>query len=556
MRINQKLFLNFERDYLAREKRSIADYATERERQSDRSKTKRTHTEHKRMVKKRYNTKWLPIALLASVAAMGIASCNKKDDEPKDETESIVYLPNVAVTSFKLKSDKSVMAGLDSVFFSIDLEHGVIYNADSLPKGTPVNKLVTNITYSSYVKSASIIMEGGTTRNDTVDYIKHPGDSIDFTGNVKLVLATDKEEMMKTYTLKVNVHKQDPDSLVWDEVALSKLPSRMDAPRNQKTVDINGKAVALIEESDGSYTLSTSEDLFNNQWNKTEISLPFSPQVRSFAASSDALYLLDSTGKLYSSTDGTGWNDTGEVWNKIIGGYLETAIGLQTTTEGLVYAQYPLKNLNVIPVDRHFPIDGHSNFAIHSNKWTSSPIGFFCGGILADGSLSDNVWAFDGTNWISLSQGGFPALKGASLIPYYAFRKTTASALQPTEFKAWMVVGGEKADGSFNRNVYISYDSGVNWREGDAQLQLPDMIPAMTECDNIVVFTSKSTNLSDSWKIMAKDSRQKVKWSVDGDILSWECPYIYLIGGYDNNRILFNTIWRGALNRLQGAPLI
>ncbi|MDE5869319.1 MAG: hypothetical protein K2H18_03720, partial [Muribaculaceae bacterium] len=489
------------------------------------------------MVNKRYHNRWLPIALLTCVAALGIASCNKKEDEPKDETETIVYLPNVAVTSFKLKSDRNVMRGLDSVFFSIDLENGVIYNADSLPKGTPINKLVPVISYSSSIKSASIMMEGGTTRNDTVDYIKHPGDSIDFTGKVQLMIATDKNEMQKTYTLKVNVHKQDPDSLVWDEVALAQLPSRLSSPRNQKTVDINGKAVAFIEENNGSFTFSSSEDLFSDSWIKTEVTVPFTPQIRSFAASTDALYLLDSDGKLHTSTDGTNWTDTGEVWTKIIGGYLDTAVGLKTTPNGLYYAQYPLKNLEVVPVDKDFPIDGHSNFAVHSNKWSSSPIGFFCGGVLADGSLSDQTWAFDGTTWISLSQKGFPALKGASLIPYYAFRKTTASALYPTEFNAWMVLGGEKEDGSFNRTVYISYDSGVNWREGDALLQLPSIIPAMTECDNIVKFTTESTNLSDAWKIMARKGSAKIRWNVDGDILTWECPYIYLIGGYDTVRI-------------------
>ena len=508
------------------------------------------------MVNRKYHTGWLPVALLTCVAAMGIASCNKKDDEPKDETETIIYLPNVAVTSFKLKSDRDVMRGLDSVFFSIDLDHGVIYNADSLPKGTPINKLVPVISYSSSITSASIMMEGGTTRNDTVDYIKHPGDSIDFTGKVQLVIATDKKEMQKTYTIKVNVHKQDPDSLVWDEVALAQLPSRLGSPRNQKTVDIKGKAVSFIEENNGTFTISTSDDLFTDSWNKTEITVPFTPQVRSFTASTDALYLLDNSGRLYSSNDGMSWTDTGETWNKIIGGYLDTAVGIRTTSEGLFYAQYPLKNLDVTPIDKNFPIDGYSNFEVNSNKWSTAPIGFFCGGVLADGSLSDSSWGFDGTSWIPLSHHGFPALKGASLIPYYAFKKTTSSTMHPTEFNAWMVVGGEKEDGSFNRTVYISYDCGVNWREGDSQLQLPSIIPAMTECDNIVKFTSESTNLSEAWKVMAKGGANKIKWNVDGDNLTWECPYIYLIGGYDSNRSLCNTIWRGVLNRLQGAPLI
>ncbi|MDE6717744.1 MAG: hypothetical protein K2J70_06095, partial [Muribaculaceae bacterium] len=141
------------------------------------------------------------------------------------------------------------------------------------------------------------------------------------------------------------------------------------------------------------------------------------------------------------------------------------------------------------------------------------------------------------------------------LIPYYTFRKTGLKDMIPSQLEVWMVLGGEMEDGSFNRTVYISYDNGVNWRKGDEMLQLPGVIPAMTECDNIVMDTMKETNLSDAWTVVS-DGAARVKWSVDGDLLSWECPYIYLIGGFDSRNALYNTIWRGALNRLQSAPII
>ncbi|MDE6717750.1 MAG: hypothetical protein K2J70_06125, partial [Muribaculaceae bacterium] len=360
--------------------------------------------------------KTVPIGLLSAALAIGSISCNKKSDEEVDETASIVYLPNVAVTAFNLKANSSVMARLDSVFFSIDLEKGVIFNADSLPKGSKIDKLVTNISYSSAITSATIIMEGGTTRNGTVDYIKNPGDSIDFTGNVQLEIATANEEMKKRYTIKVNVHQQEPDSLVWNETALTSLPSRMASPRNQKTVEFDGKAISLIEENNGSITLSSSDDLYSDSWTKKEISLPFIPEIRSMAAADDALYILDTDGNLFTSSDGTSWHDTGEDWQRIIGGYTDSVIGLKSGNSGMIYAQYPLKNLKEQAVDSEFPVTGHSNFVVHANKWTSSPVGFFCGGEKADGSLSEDTWAFDGSLWISLSKGGFPKLKGASLI--------------------------------------------------------------------------------------------------------------------------------------------
>lgn len=499
----------------------------------------------------------LPAALLLCGLSLATTACNDKSKASEDETESIVYLPNVAVTAFNLKANKNVMQKLDSVFFSIDLEHGVIFNADSLPKGTPINRLVANISYSAAIKSAKIIMSGGTTRNDTIDYLKKPGDSIDFTGNVRLILATDRQEMEKTYTIKVNVHKQIPDSLVWDQTAVVALPSRLSNPRNQKTISVGQNALSLIEESNGTYTLASSPDIYANTWTKDNVTFSFRPNVRSFTATEDSsFYILDDKGNLYSSSDAKSWRDTGEDWAVLIGDYKETVIGLKTTPEGLKYSQYPLMGLEDTLVDPRFPIDGYSNFAVHSNKWTSSPVGFFCGGVLADGSLSDATWAFDGKRWIVLSEGGFPKVKGASLVPYHAFRKTSSDEMIPSEFNVWMILGGEMENNVFNRTLYISYDNGVNWKMGDSLIQLPDVIPAMTDCDNLVMTTTKDSNLSDAWSVVNQPQRKKVRWSVDGDILSWECPYIYLFGGFAPGNTLYNTIWRGALNRLQSPPVI
>ena len=115
--------------------------------------------------------------LLAGAATVAVVSCNEKTEDVE------IYLTpsNVAVTAFSLNEDDDVMANLDSVFFSIDLANGVIFNADSLPVGTKIDKLVTTIKYSSYVTKATINMENGETRTGEVDYLNSPTDSIDFT---------------------------------------------------------------------------------------------------------------------------------------------------------------------------------------------------------------------------------------------------------------------------------------------------------------------------------------------------------------------------------------
>ena len=91
------------------------------------------------------------LQLLALLVVTAV-SCNSKEKD--DESEIVVTPAIVAIKNFKLNANDSVLAKLDSVFFSIDLNTGVIFNADSLPKGTNVSKLVATITFANTMSKA------------------------------------------------------------------------------------------------------------------------------------------------------------------------------------------------------------------------------------------------------------------------------------------------------------------------------------------------------------------------------------------------------------------
>ena len=59
-----------------------------------------------------------------------------------------------------IKPNSKLLANLDSVFFTIDLNRGLIFNADSLPKDTKITKLVPNIGTSGSSKIELIIVSG------------------------------------------------------------------------------------------------------------------------------------------------------------------------------------------------------------------------------------------------------------------------------------------------------------------------------------------------------------------------------------------------------------
>ncbi len=482
-----------------------------------------------------------------------LSSCNKKT-----ESEEEIYMPasSVAVTNFSLKSKSGSKVKLDSVFFSIDLNKGVIFNADSLPVGTDVTKLVPVISYTSSASAVTLTQTGGKTTGE-IDYKTNPSDSVDFSGKVVLKITAEDKTTTRSYNIKVNVHNVEPDSLVWDKLAVTPLPSRQGNPKSQKTVMYKNTTYSLIKESDDSYTMAVATDILEGVWDKKQLTMDFEPDVRTLNATSEQLYVLDTAGVLHTSADGESWDNTGSTWTNIIGAYGDVMLGMRNEGGKLVHTCWPADaGYAEAPVSGDFPVTDYSDFVQFSNRWTTLPIGFINGGRLADGSFSDKTWGFDGDHWAVLSEGMTPPVAGATLVPYYVYRKTSSSLVQ-TEFSVWMLIGGVRDDGTYNRTIYVSYDNGVNWYAADTQMQLPDHFPSLWNLDGIMVEWPKQASLKDNWTDTPSrglPGMARVKYEVEDYEVYWDCPYIYIFGGMKDGGALNDQVWRGVLNRLTFMP--
>lgn len=473
--------------------------------------------------------------------------CNsKKEDEP-----GYVQSSSTAVTAFKLKPNSSVMKNLDSVYFSIDLEHGVIYNADSLPMGTPVTKLIPQITYPTECTGAVIRMSGGALKEGEVDYKSSPTDTIDFSGNVTLTLTAQNGMDSRTYRLKVNVHKVKPDSLCFDKQATTLLPSRKENPLAQKTVQYKDGVISIIKESDGGWTAATSARTVN--WVKTPFTPLFTPEVRTLTSVNDVLYILDTNGVLHKSNDGLNWLATGKTWSNILGAYGNDLLGLRKENGKYLHTSlsgvYPEEE-----VPAGFPVKDASNMLCLTNRWAVDPIGFITGGETQSGETVEGTWGFDGHTWAMVSNTPPPALKGAVVAPYFVYKQTSAMWLQ-TEFPVMMLFGGELKDGALNKSTYISIDNGVNWTEAPDNLSLPDNIPPFRNADIAVLSTPMSGSLADAWQDKPNKIRKRLNYKLEGYDIYWDCPYIYLFGGETADDRLNTVVWRGILSRLTFMPL-
>lgn len=312
----------------------------------------------------------------------------------------------------------------------------------------------------------------------------------------------------------------------------------------------------MIEESDGSLTLATCDDIEAGSWEKTTLTLPFTPLIDSFTVCADKFYILASDGSLMTSADALTWSAAGPVWTSIVGDYDGTLLGLRVDGSRLLHTSWPA-TLPETEADPRFPTSGRSQLCIYRSEWTPAASAFLAGGRMSDGSLSSAVWGFDGTGWALLSSGSLPAVDGISLIGYYNKVNTSADR-RPATLDLWLAIGGRLADGTLSRNVYISYDNGVNWGLAPDAMQLPKEFTSAAGADALLSFKRMEFDLA-SYMTRSVASSTEIPtlpgYSLEGDRIFWNCPVVYLFGGSAADGNLIPTLRSGLLCKLAFTPL-
>ncbi len=496
--------------------------------------------------------KYIPLYLLLFVLlASTVASCNKNDDPgtSTDTDYSSYSYTTTLISAFSLQANTKIATGLDSVSFTIDQDLGVIYNADSLPYGTRVTALCVNVSSASTVASKQFIVKNGNVQKDTtITYRSNSSDSIDFSGDVTLRVTSYDGQHTRDYKVKVNVHQEEPDVIEWEQSHRRDLPNVSSTLQASKTVMLDGEFLCLVNDN-GTFVLSSAADPLAGTWSKTVLTFPFVPQVSSFAATTDALYLLDANGELYSSSDmGITWSDCGVAWNTIIGTYDDRVLGVRNDGTSWVHDEYPHRDGFVATaISSDFPIGGMSQLVMASNDWTANQQAMCAGGVLASGDLTNAVWGYDGERWglLSVADNALPPISDASLFSYYTFTLPSTS-VAPVKRVTWMVIGGKLADGSLNATTYISRNQGINWSKGEDEVQLPATIPSFSGSQVYIFERTQSAGVP---RLNAYNPGQVTP------VNEWDCAYIYLFGGYASNGQALNNVWEGVLRRLTYKPV-
>lgn len=443
----------------------------------------------------------LQSGIAAGMAALLLSSClNNKEREIFDWVQD-----NCQIASFSLKNDS--IRGLAHVVFTIDQLNGEIFNRDSMPYGTVINrKVVCDVKYDGLSPSAVEVYQETTKERKNWD----GRDSLDFSKPVRFDVYSYNGKSVKTYTAKLNIHQQKPDSMTWFRTEKLLGTER----EEQRVLEWKGKYRMFVRKA-GDYQLYQSDD--TQTWAASSLNgLSGKTLVLSqITIYGEALYAPTSDGLLYRSDNGTDWSMVGEAPE------VKALLGV---VDSVTQSSRPSALAAIVK-------NGDSwHFAAMNakGKWTTGrmmledfPIeGFGTAGYEAvfyrhllviagkkrNGELSNRSWeTTDGLTWISLNHSATARLEpceGAAVASYD---------------NQIYLIGGFNASKAASRRIYRSANRGLSWTLVDKLIVLPETF----------------------------QPRGYASLLVDKN------NYMLLFGGKEkHDRAVLDELWRGRINRL------
>ncbi len=439
--------------------------------------------------------KFLSVIVSFLIVSIAMSSCLDSDNNAE-------YSSDATVHAF----------GLDSVFgkhykFSIDQLNRLIYNKDSMPVGANVDSVLGRILVDTFSVTGWITAGSPTDTlfkmSDSIDVrpaVNKPGQS----GMEFIVHAADGTSSRKYY-LDVRVHLQDPDSLVWRNMAVEgDVFSNTVTTKPQRSVILNSE---LLVYTSNTVVYKTSIEPRHYNWTQAAIStLPTDAKLTSVINFQEKLYMATESGDVYSSSNGITWDKMNGLSNNVVslvatfpkndlGNMSATLVGIQedsqkkryfcTTTDGLMWETREA-------VGDGFPTENIYYTALTTANGVDKVLAV--GMPQAVSKITTPWFSMNGNGWAELSNatGSFcPGMENPSILYYggmfYCF--------------------GGKLDA-----IYSSI-AGIAWQKVEKKFLLPE------------------------------EFKNKGSYSMTVD----KNNYIWIVFGGNNTK---NEVWRGRLNRL------
>ncbi|MDE6311209.1 MAG: hypothetical protein K2L96_05255 [Muribaculaceae bacterium] len=490
------------------------------------------------------------IGFACGLSLFAAGACNSTY-EPGESIAS-----SAAVYSFSVRSAAGDLKGVDTVFFSVDIIGAKIFNADSLPYGTRVSALIPSVKTLDGVSVCEFIVPRAGMTDTIINLISHPSDSVDFShGPVTLRIVSPDALVERRYSVQVNVHQMKSDSLEWALTQRSPLPGGLANAVCAGTAVSGGKMFCASADASGNYALCKSSDPYlTGAWESVQQAFDgLSVDPTSLRGGESTLYILGTTGRLYTSTDeGASWSDSGRDYCEMFGEMNGYPVGTALDAAG----KYVLVNgetgaTESLPSD-DFPVQGATAGVKYRFPMSMGSQMVIAGGRTPSGELSRDAWTFDGQNWMKVTGlRQIPeGLEGMAMVAYTTFEEN--DAWDADRYPSLLLFGGRDKTGVPQKTVYVSRDYGMSWNKASELLQLPDYFPACSFMSGHVF--NHMTKADDASAAMLRAFAPYSR--ATEPVHEWEVPYIYLTGGTCADGTLNAYIWRGVINRLSFKPLI
>lgn len=452
-----------------------------------------------------------------------IVSCNDNNNEttygPSSKDAQIYSFvmsaptPKVSDSIEQVKLNK-IFAIVNKTKFAIDQVGGIIYNPDSLPYGTILNKVLLTPTFNATygVNKVTVYIPDSVAGynwniTDSVFVKKSPI-------SIQVVPKSGNSDG-KRYQLDIRIHKIDPDVILWNKMdaypaALGEsktILAKYSAEPTFFTYTVVGGAVKL-------YTSPVS----TISWAQRSVSgLPTTLKPKSIFVLNNVFYAIDNEGKSYKSGDGVTWvQQVPEVAIESVLGILpevnasDDQLLITYKNAGKYYfgktkdlkSVSPVTYLSISPSDNqvppNFPLSGAAMYTNHSASKNNRML-ILAGGLDKTGAKAlNNTWVIKNVNeGLELSPSQSDTIlfsgKGVSLFAYNNLMYTLQS-----------------------NKLYTSSTWGEKW----------------------LVAPSK--------QILSKE----ISIRKDQSVIIDDRNYIWIFGGVSENGTYLNDVWRGRLNSL------
>lgn len=291
--------------------------------------------------------KFLPILVVGLLTVMStMTSCLNSD------VEEVTYSSETSITSFSLgtlhvKRVGKDSKGEDSTYtdtismanypFTINQAMRTIENKDSLPVGTDISRVITNISAdTNYILYGKISSKGGEakdtlwTSTDSINFSFAPAEGLTFK-----VLAY-SGVMGKAYHVKINVHQQEPDSLQWSQEPMGN-EFASGALVKQKALCVSNRIYVFGKTSAGNAVAEYTTVLNGNPGNAwTAIELPEQTDTYSATLCQGNIYFLANQ-TLYKLTDNGCESQQSAALDQLLAGIGSSLYARTPNNESYVY---------------------------------------------------------------------------------------------------------------------------------------------------------------------------------------------------------------------------